>query len=78
MSENQKGFGVIEVLIALVMLGLIGLTIWVVYVRNRDSVANNSSSQNVNKNSPSKVSVSDYIVLRLANNKVAFEVPKAG
>jgi cytoskeletal protein RodZ len=52
MNKNQKGFGVIELLIILVILGLIGAGGWYVYHKNQKSKKPVTTSQTAKKKAP--------------------------
>ncbi|MBW3568885.1 prepilin-type N-terminal cleavage/methylation domain-containing protein [Candidatus Parcubacteria bacterium] len=46
MNKNQKGFGIVEILLSLVVLGVLGFVIWTFYQKQNDG--NSSSSNNSN------------------------------
>lgn len=62
MKVNQKGFGFVEVIIAIVIIGLIGVIGWLVYDRlaNQDSEATNTQTTNESTEANNE----EYFVLR--------------
>jgi prepilin-type N-terminal cleavage/methylation domain-containing protein len=67
MKANQKGFSVVEILIVIVVVGLLGVSGWLVYDRQKDKTADKEAAstqktQQTNRNADSSKD-SDYKII---------------
>jgi prepilin-type N-terminal cleavage/methylation domain-containing protein len=80
MKSNQKGFSVVEILIVIVVVGLLGAVGWQVYDRQKSETDSKNTttqtSQQEQKQESPKAETSSYTTLKLASEKVQFEIPK--
>lgn len=54
MKQNQKGFGAVEILVVIVVVGLLGTVGWLVYDRQKSPKQNNTVQQSSNTSTQEK------------------------
>lgn len=76
---DQKGFSATAVLIVIVVVGLLGVVGWLVYDRQKSPRHSESTQQLATSQEKLKATeqTSAYTTLKLAGDKVQFEIPKS-